>query len=244
MSGPLLDAGHQLALRERPKGPPKMLQKWRDLTFLHFPVQPEVVQRTLPAGLEVDTFDGQAWIGLVPFWMTDIRFRSIPRIPGHHTFPETNVRTYVHRNGEKPGVWFYTLEAQNRAAVAVARATFNLPYRFARLNVDRSEDRIRYLHRRGEVRHDIQVQVCEQCPTSEPGSFQFWLVERYLLYASKFGQLYSGQVYHTPYEVRQIELLNCKQNLIESVGFEATDWKHLCFSPGVDVEVFGIQKLS
>lgn len=244
MSGPLLDARLQLELRDRPSGKPVMVQKWRDLTFLHFSVAPEVVQRTLPAGLEVDTFDDKAWIGLVPFWMTEIRYAGWPRVPGAHTFPETNVRTYVHRNGTKPGVWFYSLDAANLPAVLTARKFFNLPYHHARMEVDSDHGSLRYASRRlkSDAEHSIEVQVSGECSTSEPGSFAFWLLERYLLYAHRNGQLFTGQVHHRPYELTQIELTKCRESMIQAAGFNPRPWEHSCYSPGVDVEVFRLAR--
>ena len=111
-----LDPALQLALRERPSGRIVMRQQWRELLFLHFPCDPAEIAPLLPPGLAVDTFPDaagveRAWIGLVPFLMKNVRWAFAPRVPGTHTFPETNVRTYVHREGRDPGVWFFSLDA-------------------------------------------------------------------------------------------------------------------------------------
>src|SRR5947209_19996689 len=128
----MVDINEYEKLRERPDGLLVMYQKWRDLSFLHFPIDPSALRSLVPQELDIDTFSNRegkemAWVGLIPFWMTGVRPRGLPPIPGVNTFPETNLRTYVHRNGKKPGVWFFSLEASNRIACATARLTFGLP---------------------------------------------------------------------------------------------------------------------
>lgn len=220
-----------------------MLQKWRDLTFLHFSLEPDVVQALLPEGLIVDTFDGKAWVGLVPFWMTGIRFPWAPPIPGTHTFPETNVRTYVHRNGQKPGVWFFSLDAANTLAVWFARRFFGLPYHRAEMMVSGKElIQYRSVRHRGDATHQIEVQVGDTLPFPQPGSLDFFLVERYLLYAMKAGSLYTGLVHHPPYAIHSATVRRCEESMVQAVGISPGPWEHVCYSPGVDVEVFGIEK--
>lgn len=237
-----LDPSLQLALKKRPGDPLAMHQKWRDLTFLHFSADPNDVQKLLPEGLTVDTFDGRAWIGLVPFWMTGIRFPRMQPMPGTHTFPETNVRTYVHRDGKDPGVWFFSLDAANALAVWWARKFFGLPYFRAEMLV-KGKDRIQYRSVRhgGNASHHIEVEVGAPLPIPEPGSLDFFLVERYLLYALRRGHLFTGLVHHAPYAVRAIEVLRCEESMIAAAGISAAPWEHVCYSPGVDVEVFAIK---
>ena len=105
-----------------------MYQKWRDLLFLHWEFDPQVIQETLPAGLHVDTYQGRAYLGLVPFYMKDIRPRFCPCIPGISNFLEMNLRTYVFDSTGRPGVWFYSLDANQWLAVRIARRFFHLPY--------------------------------------------------------------------------------------------------------------------
>ena len=106
-----------------------MHHAWRDLLFLHWRVDPERIQRTLPPGLTVDVFDGAAYVGIVPFFMCDIRPRGLPAMPGLSNFMELNVRTYVHDAQGTPGVWFYSLDCNSRLTVWGARRFFHLPYR-------------------------------------------------------------------------------------------------------------------
>jgi len=238
-----LDPALQLKLRNRPDGPSLMHHKWRDLTFLHYSVEPEVVQALIPSELTVDTYQGQAWVGLVPFWMTGVRMSCLPGVPGTHTFPETNVRTYVHRNGENPGVWFFSLDAANSFAVKGARATFGLPYFRADMHVGR-EGGLLYesVRRNSPAAHKILVKPGAELLPPEPGSLEFFLVERYLLYSRRRGRIVTGQVHHRPYELRQAKVEECEETIISAQGLPARDWEHICYSPGVDVEVFAVRK--
>jgi uncharacterized protein YqjF (DUF2071 family) len=246
-----------LALRKRPEGPPAMYQRWRDLTFLHFSTEPEEIQALLPDGLMVDTFPNErgeemAWVGLVPFRMEGVRHRRSPEIPGCHAFPETNVRTYVHRDGKSPGVWFFSLDASNATACLVARRTFNLPYFPARMSVQRSESAACYKSSRwrkpgAAADRTVALQVAMELGTKlalpSPGTLAFFLVERYLLYAEKLGRLYTGQVNHVPYPVREAQIVQAEENLVAAAGIHHREWEHVLFSEGVDVEVFGIRPI-
>ncbi|MGH9333712.1 MAG: YqjF family protein, partial [Vicinamibacteria bacterium] len=116
---------------------------WRDLAFVHWPVAPESLRGSIPSGLTLDTFQGDAWLGVVPFRMTGVRPRGVPPIPGLSSIVELNVRTYVVAE-EKPGVWFYSLDATSRLAVRGARVSFHLPYFDARMSVRRQEETIHY----------------------------------------------------------------------------------------------------
>ena len=108
---------------------PVMMQGWKNLTFVHWSYHPAVVQRRLPPGLAVDTFEGRAWVGLVAFHMEDIRLPLLPALPYLGTFPETNVRTYVRGPDGRPGVWFDSLDITRLIPVLVALGTYRLPYR-------------------------------------------------------------------------------------------------------------------
>lgn len=245
----MVDLEEYLKLRERPSGPPAMYQNWRDLSFLHFSIDPHELKALLPEELGVDTFPDEAgreraWVGLVPFWMKDIRLRSLPAVPGLTTFPETNVRTYVHRNGRDPGVWFFSLEASNRIACFWARKFFGLPYYWAKMEVLRFEDELTYKSTRRtdpSTESLIMVKPGESLPPPEPGSWEFFVVERYLLYARRSGRLFTGKVHHAPYPLQEARLIGSSGSLVRAAGIEPGLWRNTLYSPGVDVEVFGLE---
>jgi len=118
-----------------------MRQKWHDLLFMHWRIPPQTLRPLIPPALDLDIFEGSAWLGIVPFRMTGVRLRATPSIPGLSAFPELNVRTYIVAGG-KPGVWFFSLDAASALAVATARAWFHLPYFRARMSLTARGDEI------------------------------------------------------------------------------------------------------
>lgn len=149
-----------------PSQPWVMRMTWSELLFAHWPIEPDVVASFLPAGVTLDTRDGKAWVGVVPFLMSNIAPRFCPAIPGLSRFPELNVRTYVSVDG-KPGVWFFSLDAASRIAVRAARATFNLPYMDAKMSIQRNQaGEINYESRRthrGGLRRELSSVGRIQC---------------------------------------------------------------------------------
>lgn len=233
------------ALRNEPSSSPVMLQHWRSLLFLHFACNPEPIQKLLPEGLEIDHFQGKAWIGLVPFSMENVRPRGLPAIKNFSSFPETNVRTYVHYRGQ-PGVWFFSLDAANYVACLIAQKAFNLPYRFARMGIAIDDDRITY----ESMRPDLKVGCTATCtvgmalPTPEPGSLEYFLVERYQLFASRRNQLLRGRVHHKPYPLHLAQLDGLEENLVDATGIEPQEFEHVLYSPGVDVKIYGLEPVN
>ena len=225
-----------------------MTQRWRSLLFLHFQLDPVIIQALLPHGLTVDTYpdvSGRevAWVGLVPFRMEGVTPRGVPEIPGIHAFPETNVRTYVHRDGKEPGVWFFSLEAANGLACKVARRFFHLPYHEAFMSVEEKEQTVTYRSQRkkGIFKCNAESEFGDELPAPKPGSFEFFLLERYLLYSHHEGRLFTGRVFHSPYPVRSVARFSVDQNLTGAVGIPGKDFQSALFSRGVDVEVFPLK---
>lgn len=248
----MVELDEYLNLRERPAGQFAMLQSWRDLSFLHFAIDPQEIRHLIPEALQLDTFPDasgaeKAWIGLVPFWMTGIRSRGLPRIPGAHTFPETNVRTYVHCEGKGPGVWFFSLDASNRLACQWARTFFGLNYQWARM-LAKAEGSMRFYRServaRPSERCNVTLRIGPDLDPPQPGTVEFFLVERYLLYAVRRGVLYTGRVHHSPYPLQGAEIESLDETLVQAAGIQARPCSHVLYSPGVDVRVFPLQKVA
>jgi uncharacterized protein YqjF (DUF2071 family) len=216
---------------------------WRDLLFLHFAADPEAIQKMLPRGLTVDTFPDRegaekAWIALVPFRMEAVRPKGMLRIAACESFPETNVRTYCHREGKEPGVWFFSLDASNPFACAFARRLFHLNYRHATMTVERKDDRVVYgsvRRRTADGENRIECVLGDPLEPATPGTLEFFLIERYLLYSSDGATLYKGQVFHPPYSLRRVDEFSASTGLLEVNGLEARPFTHAVFSDGVDV---------
>ncbi len=224
-----------------------MHQRWSHLTFLHWEVEASLIQALLPTGLTVDTFDGKAYVGLVPFTMSGIRPVGVPAFPRISAFHETNVRTYVHREGREPGVWFFSLEAANRVAVTIARRWFGLPYHFAKMSLAVEGDEVYYQSARcaGGAGDNVRIRHQGDFLPTEPRSLDAFLIERYLLYSMHRGQLKTGQVAHPPYEVSTAEVLDFKDDLVAAAGIVVPGSPTLAhYSPGVSVRVFGLQALA
>lgn len=248
---PSLEA--RLRLRERPAGRPAMYQTWADLLFVHWRVEPERIQRTLPKGLFVDTFDGDAYVGVVPFFMRNIRPRGLPSVPWLSNFLELNVRTYVHDGRGAPGVWFYSLDCNQPIAVWAARRFFHLPYRHATMTARDIDAQITYEsceRGRGE-RCRVAYNLGVESHLAEPGTLEFFLVERYVLFAAApEGRIFTGRVHHEPYPIVSgaIDFDHATHgwtcDLLGPYDFGVDPLKpdHLCGSQGVDVDVFGLQR--
>jgi len=242
----------RIAPTRRPVGTLVQRQCWRELTFLHWRLPVEALRTLVPEALEIDTFEGDAFIGIVPFTMTGVRPIWAPAVPGVSNFHETNVRTYVHHRGANPGVWFFSLEAASRIAVAIARGFWHLPYHYARMTLDKSAGgEIRYTSDRRS--HPPLPAVCNvTCrPTSEPkaaepGTLEHFLAERYVLYADAGGGLLRrGSVHHTPYPLQTAEVIAWEESLLAAAGIARPDGEPFAhYASGVEVEIFGLETLA
>jgi uncharacterized protein YqjF (DUF2071 family) len=183
-----------------------MAQTWRDLLFAHWPLEPNVLRPLVPRELPLDTFDGECWVGIAPFWMSHIHGRGLPPLPGLSRFPELNVRTYVVRNG-KPGVYFFSLDAANRIAVWAARTFFRLPYFHARMNCKPGKGEILYKSSRqgGPAEFRARYRPVGPIELRQPGSLAHWLTERYCLYTVSEGCSYRAEIHHEPWPLQDAE---------------------------------------
>jgi uncharacterized protein YqjF (DUF2071 family) len=218
-----------------------MAMNWHDLLFAHWPVAADVLRPLIPAGLDVDTFDGSAWLGVVPFRMTGVRVRGTPALPGPGAFPELNVRTYV-RCGNRPGVWFFSLDAASRVAVRAARAAFHLPYFDAEMVCDAAGDDVAYRSRRTHRGAPPAEFVARYGPSgpvtlSTPGSLAAWLTERYCLYAAKpDGALLVGEIHHAPWPLQPAHATVDLNSMAAAAGVALpASAPHLLFARRLDV---------
>jgi len=212
-----------------------MSQTWRRLTFLHWPYDPGLVRPLLPPGLVLDTFDGAAWIGLVPFEIHNLR--GIPH------FPETNVRTYVIGPDGSRAVWFFSLDAARLAAVLGARVAYRLPYFWAVMGVASQEETVHYWSRRRRphstsVMSDIVVKPGERFEAKELGDRDHFLTARYRLYTLLYGRLGWAQIEHEAWPLASATVVTLEQNLFETAGLPTPEGQPLAhYAEEIDVTI-------
>jgi uncharacterized protein len=230
---------------QRPAARAAGYQRWRSLAFVHWRVPAAALRPLVPAALTLDTFDGDAFVGVVPFTMRGVRPWWAPPLPGLSYFHETNVRTYVHRDGADPGVWFFSLDAANRIAVAIARRFWHLPYHHATMALACGDREVRYASaRRRRGAHFRATCLPRGEPAAaRPGSLEHFLAERYFLYAQRRdGALRRGQVHHAPYPLQPAELLDWDESLLAAAGIARPAEPPLVHAAaGVDVEIFRLR---
>jgi len=224
---------------------PDVRMNWVDLLFAHWRVDPAVMRRLVPAELEIDCFDGSAWVGLVPFRMEGSEFRGFPRLPGLRDFYECNVRTYV-KGGGKSGVWFFSLDAATLLPVLGGRWLWSLNYVYSHFAVSRIAGVTNYgLKRRagpwaaGQTR--VKWRVGEVMPRSEPGSLEHFLTERYWLFTERFGKIMAGEVRHEPWTLRSAEVLALDDTLVAAAGLKVEGAPIVMASDRLEVEGFGLR---
>ncbi|TGD83098.1 YqjF family protein [Hymenobacter wooponensis] len=240
----------------RPTRIPLLHQRWSELLFAHWPTAPEVLRPYLPPRLELDLFEGQAWLGVVPFSMSQVRPPGLPAVPGLRSLHELNVRTYAHLDGI-PGVWFLSLDANSPVAVELARGLFHLPYLHARMSFIEQADGLHFQSVRTHRRMPPATFAASwtpgaALPPAQPGSLEYFLTERYHLYTSgpnlmhdiKGTNLWRGTLWHEPWPLRQATLHHWDSTLVESHGLPTpVGPPHLLAADGVDVRVMGLKRV-
>ncbi|MGH8889316.1 MAG: YqjF family protein [Acidothermaceae bacterium] len=222
---------------------PIQLHRWQTLTFLHWAYQPDVVQRLLPPGLTLETFDGKAWVGLVPFFMR-IRVPGIPYLPWISNFCETNVRTYVRDELGQSGVWFFSLDAARFPAVATARLGFRLPYMWSRMTLHHADNTITYATKRRWPRIEgasrVTVDIGEPYAETELTDRDHFLTARWALFsvAGAHGWHRYARAQHDPWPLHRATVRELDDSLVTSTGLPAPLGNPLVhYSPGVDVRI-------
>jgi uncharacterized protein len=184
-----------------------MRMRWVDLLFAHWPVPVDALRPLVPGGLEIDTFEGRAYLGIIPFRMEDVAPRGLPAPPLAGSFLEVNVRTYV-REGDRAGVWFLSLDASSRLAVEGARAGFHLPYYRAAMSLEHDGPAVTF----GSMRVDRRGRPAAMTARYEPtgpieratdGSLEAWLTDRWRLFAVEpSGRIVRGEIRHAPWPLQ------------------------------------------
>ena len=196
-------------------------QTWHDLLFAHWPVDVDRLRTLVPAAFELDLFDGKAWVAVVPFRMSNVTPRLVPALPWISAFPELNVRTYV-RVGDKPGVFFFSLDAGNAVAVGAARTLLNLPYFTAEMTVEAGEAAVSYASRRlsapaAEFRATYRPITAPEAPV--PGTLEYFLTERYCLYAVDHqSRAYRLDIHHSPWALQAAEARIAVNTMTDAAG--------------------------
>lgn len=229
-----------------PKHPWAMRQVWDELLFAHWPTPAGALKELLPPGIELDLWEGEAWIGIVPFRMPYLSIRKLPDVPPFTHLLETNVRTYV-RVGDKPGVYFFSLDADNPITVEVARRWYSLPYFNARFACTFTERAVDYHVTRTDPRAPSGSFAARYRPTTEPntparGSIEDWLTARYALYTTnRRGSILRGEITHAPWRLSSAEAEITINTLAQSRGVTLADTAPLLhYSAHIDALAWSI----
>lgn len=234
----------RIRARQRPAGWPLMHQTWGRLLFMHWPIAEDLLRSKLPPQLSIDTHEGTAWIAIAPFTMWNIRPSFVPPIPCLSRAHELNVRTYVHHHGV-PGVWFFSLDINHSLAVPLARSLYHLPYFKARIDMTLDGDSIDYrLRRDTSTAFEARWTCGSPLPESQPGSLEYFLTERYCLYAARGGKLYRARIWHEPWPLRTAALKSIQSTMIESHGLPTPQGPPLLhYAHRLDVEVWSPRRM-
>ena len=204
-----------------PPGRPAIYQSWGKLLFMHWPVPVESLRPLIPSQLEIDTFNGQAWLGVVPFTMWNIRPRFTPKVPVLSKAHELNVRTYVHYKGF-PGVWFLSLEINQTLGNLIGRHIFYLPYHRATIKLDQNDQTIHYdltrWSKSPSAKFTASWSIGEELPQTQPDSLEFFLTERYCLFAEHKSRIYRSRIWHQPWPLQQATVHEFRSTMAEANG--------------------------
>ena len=235
-----------------------MRPAWHHLLFLHWKTDADALQRRLPPGLEVDLFEDRAYVGLVPFTMSHLRPHGLPHLPhlshGHENFHEVNVRIYVRHPQFGPGVWFFSLDAASAPAVCAARIWYKLPYFYASMSLRYRRtpegDIFDYFSQRRwpspvPASCDISYIPTGAAAPAVPGTLEYFLVERYLLYSFARGHLFAGRVRHKSYPLQGAEVFSLRESLIQSANIWRPDSAPLAhYARSVQADIFAPIRIS
>ena len=240
--------------RPLPSGRWVITQRWNDLLFAHWPIPPAALAPLIPDGLQVDTFHGSAWIGVVPFWMDRIKLRGLPPIPFARSFPELNLRTYVRdQQTGNPGVFFLSLDANSLLAVGFARMAYSLPYHWAEMKMQPRGDReFAFYSRRLGARPPVIFKAryrglgpTRKLVESRSGSLEYFLTERYCLFTrGGGGEPMRANIHHVPWPLEEAEAEIEQNDLAAALGIRLPDQEPvLHYSRRLAVYVWQLQRM-
>lgn len=205
-------------------------QRWNDLLFAHWPVPAAAITALLPPGLEADTFQGSAWVGMVPFWLDRIKLRGLPTLPGMRGFPDLNLRTYVRdRETGNQGIYCFSLDASNPITVAAARMIYRLPYHWAEMHLEQRSDREFFFYSRRRLSpHPVVFKVryrglgpTRKTAEISSGSLEYFLTERYCLFTcNRRGETIRANIHHVPSPLEEAEAEIEQNDLAAATGIE------------------------
>ena len=233
-----------------PELPWIMFQRWDTLLFIHWPVPVESVKPLVPPQMEIDTYEGQAWLTLIPFRMVNVHLRDLPPVPGFSTFPEINLRLYIRVN-DQPGITFFCIDADEPLAVWVASHVFNLPYLQAKMKFKRRGNVFHIeSHRPASAAAPAADFKGSYWPIGEPfepkeGTLEYFLLERYTLFnPGPGGMIYRGNIHHLPWIVQQAEAKIETNNILQASGIELPNTDPILhFSEGTDTILWPVVPL-
>lgn len=223
-----------------------MKQSWHDLLFLHWAFEPEEIQRTLQDSLYVDTYGNQAFVGIVPFRMSDVQIRYFPKMLWLSSFSELNLRTYVKDREGRKGVWFYSLDANHHLVVWIARRFFALPYVYSQMAFKRASDGfINFTsHRKMNASEPLRYAYrgLGSTRSAKPGSLDSFLLERYRFFSflERSNQILTGSLRHAPYRIENasVDIISPELFALNGLRIPVADPVHQAYVSSVDVEVF------
>lgn len=238
----------RLSIRERPERVPIMEQTWGKLLFMHWRLPAEALRAHIPRQLTLDTYEGEAWIAVVPFTIWGMRASFLPPLPGLSEMHELNVRTYVHYKGV-PGVLFLSLDATSSLAVLGARTFFLVPYFNAEMSLKQDGRKIVYHSRRTHTgaphaEFDATWEIGDALGESQPGSLEFFLTERYCFYTVSGESVYQCRIHHKPWQLRAAKVSSLMSTMIESHALPTPRGEPLLhYSEEQPVEVWTLEKM-
>ena len=236
---PLVSHSTAQVVRSGPAGPWRWSQVWRDVLFVHWKVSAKKLQELLPPGLELDTWEGQAWASAVAFRLQNMRLRGFPSIWPVANLLELNLRTYVRCHGE-PGIFFLSMHADNRLAIAFARRLTPLPYQEARINYTGVDERTFQVSTSREPLLTAEFKPLGECREAHPDSLDAWLLERYRAFVpNRRGELLRMMVEHPPWQIQDATLNAAALRLGEPWGIDLAGKPDLChFSSGLSAHLW------